>query len=307
VLEVSFREGLVIRFLTALCMLVLVLPACSGKSETPDVVVMNIAKSLDAGHPEAAWDAFPPSYQTDIDSVRILFASRMDKELYDRGFQVFGKLVSVLKTKKDFILAHPMAAGMMQQAEPQTYDAMVTALESFAKSDLSTLDGVSRLNIRTFLASSGGDLSRQIISLSKLNAGDKPKIEKLSDIQVTVVKSEKDRATLAIKAGEETDEQEWVMVEGRWIPEEMAQGWKPGVADVKKKLAELTITPEQKTQGLMIMGMAETAMDQILKTTTQEEFNQVLQGVLGPMMGGMMGGAMDGGMDAPAETPSDTE
>jgi hypothetical protein len=282
-------------------MLALVLPACSGKSETPDVVVMNVARSLDAGHPEAAWDALPASYQTDIDSVRILFAAHMDKELYDKGFQVFGSLVNVLKTKKDFILAHPMAAGMMQNADPQAYDAMVTALESLTKSDISTLDGLAKLNIRNYLASSGGELSKQMISLSKLNPGDRPKIEKLSDIQVTVVKQEKDRATLSIKTGEETEEQEWITVEGKWIPEQLAKEWK--VEELKPQLRAMSVSPEQKTQALMIMSMAETALGQLQNAASQDEFNQALQGVLGPMMGGMMGGAMG----APAETPSDTE
>ncbi|MBN1425501.1 hypothetical protein JXA88_13185 [Candidatus Fermentibacteria bacterium] len=279
------------RLLTVLAMLLLVLPACSGKSETPDTVVMNIAKSLDAGHPEAIWDALPASYQADIDSVRILFSARMDKDLYDKGFKVFGKLVNVFKTKGDFIKGTPMAQAIPQsQTDPATWDTMVAGMQTFATSELSTLDGLKKLNIRQFLSTSGSDISKQAVALSRMGPGEGAKIERLSDIQVTVVKQEKDRATLSIKAGDQTEEQDWVVVEDKWVPEDLATGWK--VDELKDQIRAMVITPEQKTQVLMIMGMADGALDQLQNAATQEEFNQALQGIMGPLMGGMMGGGM---------------
>lgn len=295
-------EGFVTRVLTVVAMLLLAFPACSGKSTPPDAVVMNIAKSLDAGHAEAVWDALPASYQGDIDSVRILFAQHMDRELYDKGFQVFGKLVKVLKTKGEFIRATPMAQALPTgQPDAAIWDAVVAGLEAITTSQLATLDGVKAMNIRQFLATSGSSMTKNAIELSRLGPGEKPKIERLSDIQVTVVKQEKDRATLSIKAGEDTDEQEWVVVEGKWIPEQLAKDW--NAAEMKNTLRALSITPEQKTQGLMVMSMVESAVDQLQNTTTQEEFNQVLQSVLAPVMGGMMGG----GAGSPPPTYDETE
>ncbi len=279
------------RLLFAMCAAILFFPTCSGRSASPDEVVMNIAKSVDAGHPEAIWDALPPSYQADIDSVRILIATHMDRELYDKSFQVFRKLVTLLKTKGEFILGNPQLSSFDQgQPSKEAWDAMVASLEALATSDLATLDGLRELDIRRFLSTSGSTMAKQALSLSRIGPTDKPKLERLSDIKVSVVKREKDRATLSITAGDETEEQEWVLVEGKWVPEEIAREW--NLTELKNQLRSFSITTEQRTQALMVIGLVENAIDQLLATTSQEQFNQVVQGLLGVLKGGMVGGTL---------------
>lgn len=271
----------------------IVLSACSSQSIGPDAVVQDLAKSLDEGHPEALWDAFPASYQTDINDIISTFAAKMDKDLYNKGFDVAGKLVSVLKNKREFILAHPMIAGMTQgKANEETYAAVVEVLESFTTSEISTLDGVAKLDVREFLKSTGGMLVDDVQTLSQLGSDDQPKLEKFSDIDVKLVNESGDNATIAITSEDKTEEVELVKVEGKWVPAEMAADWATNIEKAKKELQDLPskITPEQKTQAMMGMDMALSALLQLDNASTQEEFNQAIGGIMGMAMGGGMGG-----------------
>ena len=272
---------------------ILILGACSGQSVGPDAVVQDLAKSLDEGHPEALWDALPASYQTDINEILSLFATNMDKDVYNKGFTVANKLVSVLKDKEEFILAHPMIMGMTQgKADNETYAAVVSVLEVFTASEITTLEGVGKLDVPAFLKSTGGKLIESGKTLSKLSPDDQPQIDKLSDIEVKLINQTADKATISVKSGEETEEVELVLVEDKWVPTEMAAGWKDGVAEAMKKLGELPsqMTPEDKTQAMMGMDMAISALDQIGNASTQEEFEQAIGGIMGMAMGGGMGG-----------------
>jgi hypothetical protein len=271
---------------------IIILGACSGQSVGPDVVVQDLAKSLDEGHPEALWDALPVSYQADVNDIISTFAANMDKDLYDKGFGVANKLVSVLKNKKQFILAHPMIAGMTQgKANEETYASVVAVLESFTTSEISTLDGVAKLDVREFLKSTGGNLVDDVQTLSQLGPEDQPKLEKFSDIDVKVVKESGDNATIAITSDDKTEEVELVKVEGKWVPAEMAADWDANIEKAKKDLQNLSteITAEQKTQAMMGMDMALSALSQLENASTQEEFNQALGGIMGMAMGGMGG------------------
>ena len=282
-----------LRLMKAFVPAIIILTACSGQSIGPDAVVRDLAKSLDEGHPEALWDALPASYQADITDLISTFAANMDKDIYNKGFDVVNKLVSVLKNKKQFILGHPMIAGMTQgKVNEETYAAVVALLETFTTSELATLEGLAKLEVREFLKLTGGQIVDDVQTLSKLGPDDQPKIEKFSDIDVKLVEESGDKATIAITSDDKTEEVELVKVEGKWVPAEMATEWDANIEKAKKELQDLEgkITAEQKTQAMMGMDMAISALSQLENATTQEEFNQAIGGIMGMAMGGGMGG-----------------
>ena len=210
---------------------IIILGACSSESAGPDAVVQDVFKSLDEGHAEVLWDALPSSYQTDIKDVVALFAQNMDEELYDKGFSVVNKLVNVLQTKKTYILGHPMIMGMTEgKIEDETYDAIVKTLATYTTSELSTLQGVKTMDIRSFLQKTGSNAVTDIQKLTKL--GDEaPPVERFQDITVELVNQSGDMATVKLTAGEEEPEEvELTKVEGKWIPKDIADKWPEGIA-----------------------------------------------------------------------------
>jgi len=271
---------------------IIILGACSSESAGPDAVAKDIFKSLDEGHAEVIWDALPSGYQTDINEVVALFAENMDEELYNKGFSVVNKLVGVLEAKKTFILGHPMIMGMTEgKVEDETYDAIVKTLSTYTTSELSTLQGVKNLDIRSFLQKTGSSAVTDMQKLTKL--GDEaPPVERFQDIQVELVNESGDMATIKLTAGEEEPQEvELTKVEGKWVPKDMADNWSQGIADAKAKMNELPneITPDTKTQAMMGMDMALSALGQLEAAASQEEFNTALGSIMGMAMGGMGG------------------
>lgn len=294
----SLKEVDVTKSLRLILPALIILGACSSESAGPDAMVQDVFKSLDEGHAEVLWDALPSSYQTDIKDVVSLFAQNMDEELYNKGFSVVNKLVDVLQMKKTFILGHPMIMGMTEgKIQDETYDAIVKTLQTYTKSDISTLQGVKNLDIRSFLQKTGSNAVTDLQQLSKL--GDEaPPIERFQDIKVELIDQSGDVATLKLTAGEEEPEEvEFTKVEGKWVPKEMADKWPEGIADAKAKMNDLPdqITPEAKTQAMMGMDMALSALGQLEAAQSQEEFNTALGSIMGMAMGGM--GGPPSGMD----------
>ena len=80
-------------------------------------------------------------------------------------------------------------------------------------------------------------------------------------------------------------------VEGRWVPSDMAKDWDQNVAEARQKLAAVTDEEVQQgsMQAMMMIGMVDGVLAELETVETTEEFEQALQGLLGPFLGGMMG------------------
>ncbi|HBL46335.1 MAG TPA: hypothetical protein DDZ90_23410 [Planctomycetaceae bacterium] len=144
--------------------------------------------------------------------------------------------------------------------------------------------------------------------------------EKLKQTKVTVVKTEGDTATIKIEApGEEPKEEEMVKVEGKWIPKNLANNWDTKMADVRKKLADLT--PEQvtaqKEQTLAGIKQVNETLAKLENAKSEEEFNKTLSPILAPVamlapmmmmqlgQQPMMGGPGPGGPSLGENKPAD--
>ena len=79
--------------------------------------------------------------------------------------------------------------------------------------------------------------------------------------------------------------EDFVKVENRWVPIEMATNWSTQMADAKKKLEAIS-SEEMAKNKPQIMGMV-TMLDGILtqleKAETQEQFDQALRGAMMPI------------------------
>jgi hypothetical protein len=102
------------------------------------------------------------------------------------------------------------------------------------------------------------------------------------------VSREDDVATVRISApGEDPEEISLTLVEGRWVPTDMAQDWDANMAEAKQEIADITEEQmvEGKMQAMMMFGMADAALDQLAVVNSTEELEQALQGLMGPLMG----------------------
>ncbi len=275
------------------------LPAAAADiPSTPDGTVRAVAEGLADRHPEILWQALPPTYQKDITELTHAFAERMDPAVWDAAFGLGRRLTGLLRDKKDIILASSMlqAAGEEQEKVAGGWDEGVGLLDSFFGSTLSDLDAMKAIDWEKYIATTGRELMILAAERSKADGDDtfdREFTQKLRQTKVEVVSTEGDSATLRMTApDEEPEEMQLTRVEGRWVPSDMAKDWDQNVAEARQKLAAVTDEEVQQgsMQAMMMIGMVDGVIAQLETVETAEEFDQALQGLLGPFLGGMMGG-----------------
>jgi hypothetical protein len=250
---------------------------------------------LEAGNLRVVWDALPASYQKDVNDVVHTFATNMDTELWTKGVGILAKATQVLKTKKKFILAHPALenAPVPKDKLEASWDNVVAVLEIVVKSEIADLSKLKTVDVGAFLGGSGKQIVEKVVAIAKAaEAGSLP-VEDFPGIPVDAVaglagakigssKVDGDQATLSIEKEGKTEEVQLVRVEGKWLPKEMVAEWAGSVAKAKEALAsEMKPALEKNKMGVLIpMGIAEGVLDQLLAAKTQEQFSQVLDGVM---------------------------
>ena len=268
---------------------------------TPDGTVRAVAEGLADRHPEVLWQALPPTYQKDITELTHAFAERMDPAVWEAAFALGSRTAGLLRDKKDIILSSSMAeaAGEEREEIEGGWDEMVSMLDSFFASGVSSLDTLKTIDWEQYIATTGKELMDLAAEKSKADGDDtfdREFTQKLRQAKVEVISSEGDSATLRMTApDEEPEEMQLTRVEGRWVPSDMAKDWDKNVAEAKAKLAALTDEEMQQgsMQAMMMIGMVDGVLAQLETVETAEEFDQAIEGLLGPFLGGMMGADED--------------
>jgi len=264
---------------------------------TPDGTVRAVAAGLADRHPEILWQALPPTYQKDISELTHAFAERMDPAVWEATFGIGRRMAALLHDKKGLILSSSMleAAGEGREQVEGEWDGVVSLLDSFFASKLSNLEAMKTIDWEEYIATTGRDLMNLAADKSKADGDDtfdREFTQKLLQTKVEVVSTEGDSATLRMTApDEEPEEMQLTQVEGRWVPSDMAKDWDQEVADARQQLAALTDEEIQQgsMQAMMMIGMVDGVLAELETVETTEDFEQAIQGLLGPFLGGMMG------------------
>ena len=75
--------------------------------DEPSAAIQTIADEVIAGNYSILWHAMPSSYQTDINAIARLAGLKVDPEIYDKSFGLFGRFAEVADKQKSFILKFP--------------------------------------------------------------------------------------------------------------------------------------------------------------------------------------------------------
>lgn len=305
-------------------------PGAQGAAESakplgPDESILAMLNGVNNQQMEAVWNFLPASYQQDVNGIAHEFASKMDPEMYNGTFETGQRLAKLLKDKKEYILKNQMIQGLPVPPEKmdEFWDPTTNIISALVNSDLSSLDKLKSFDGGKFLSTTGNQLAKSVMALSSLvpqKEGEPSFSEKLKQTKVTVVTTEGETATIKIEApGEEPKDEQMVKVEGKWIPKNLADNWDAKMADVRKKLADLT--PEQvtaqKEQTLAGIKQVNETLAKLENAKSEEEFNKTLSPILAPVamlapmmmmqlgQQPMMGGPGPGGPSLGENKPAD--
>jgi hypothetical protein len=201
-----------------------------------------------SGRPVIVWKALPSTWQSQGDELVHEVAKAVPADLYDKGMETMGKLFTVLKTKKKFVLGSSMTKAGMAKMTPAQKQQILDSYDEFV---------VFGKAVTTSSLSSSAKLSKATVSGI-------PQSVQLSMSQVPMSK-----------------------VAGSWVPTPMVAQWpeyatwmKAGIAQMAQQFAAGN-PKAQRAQMMMQMGigMVETSLDAMAKAKTQKEFDQAVAGL----------------------------
>ncbi|WPJ94652.1 hypothetical protein SH580_14550 [Coraliomargarita algicola] len=290
-----------------------VFTACGSKSEStekpeasipdaPDAAIQTIATELSNGNGAILWEAMPASYQNDVNTVAQLAGTKVDAEIYNKGFALIGRLADVANKQKEFIL-NTQLGGEKPAEQIAKIEAAWPSIIGFVKtltdSSLASAEGLQAFDGLAFCETTVSTLVDFSQDLAQLSDEPNP----LDFGAVKLLASTDTTASLEMTLPDGTvNTEEFSKVENRWVPTEMASSWASDMANAKAQLE--AISPEEiaknKPQIMGAITMFEGILGQIDAAETQEQFDQALQGAMMPIMGLMMMQGGMGGGSAPA-------
>lgn len=219
------------------------------------------------GRLDTAFELLPASYQSDVHKLVVLFAEKMDSDLWSQLFQLANKTSNVLKSKKEMFFSHNGLKRMPQMdAIKPHWDTIVVGLREIAESDVSDLVKLKQADLK------------QLLFAGNRLFGSLP-LPKFGDVHVKTIKTNGDSATLSYKESStsEAKEVEFVRVEGKWLPKSIAESWASSIDAARTRLSDLP----QRISGWKpdVMKHLETIsgmLDQVNSSKTAEEFNAAL-------------------------------
>ena len=275
-----------IAIVTCVCACV-VAGGCGNKPETPEQTVMKAAKALQNNKPQVLFEMLPASYQQDIDSLISDAANRMDKEVWNSGKDLMNKIVKVAKTKKDILLQSRLLASNPNKDEvSKNWDQVVSMLDVVINSDFRDLAKLRHADVAKILTDSGTKILKKA---KELQTPVSKEIAKLNTIKASLVSQDGDTAKVKIEAkGEEPVTFDFVRVEGKWIPKDLADDFAKKIKEARESLMKFDFMSKEgkalKAQLIKQFNMVSTGLAQVEKAKTKEEVDGALMAVMMSVM-----------------------
>jgi hypothetical protein len=244
--------------------------------------VLAVVDGLKGNRLDAFWDFLPDSYQKDLNDLVHRFAERIDPQLWAKSVVTLSKLAHVLKEQNEYLVAIRASQieneGRKADRKGLAAEMMAIAdlLETLLGSDLADLEKLKTVDGKRFLASTGRRLLDQLRATGRdpfAEFGD------ISELTVSQASSEGDTATLAIqKPGEPAMDYSFVRIDGKWIPQTIAENWYENMMQANARLSLLSPDnlKEDKPQILALLSAVDGVLDQMAAAKTQKEFMTAL-------------------------------
>lgn len=262
------------------CVLAGGLSGCGSAGRSgPAEAVEGLAHDVAAGRAAAVWEALPASWQADVTGVVHGVADKLDRDVYDKAFGLLGKVERLLREKKQYLLGSTgfRDSGLDRGEIDRNWDAMSSIVKSIAASDARTLDGLGRLDVGRFLATTGTPIWQQMTRL--VEAADDPEVARgldaMRSLEAETLSQEGDSATVAITMEGETNEVRMTRLEGKWVPADMAREWDGMIAGADEQLLGIDLAGS-KVLVMQALGVADATLDVLLAARSQQEFDRAL-------------------------------
>jgi hypothetical protein len=209
-------------------------------------------------------------------------------------------MADVVENKKEFILAHPLLKNSERIDSEELsahWEDIVGVLKTLLDSDLSNLEHLKTADVGDYLATTGREAMGGLAEFTA-NRFEGARAETVSqDADKAVVRitfpspedaamadsllrrlTQIDSDSAKRSAEDASREISLVLVEGKWIPQQLAEGWSGRMSAANERLKAMT--PDYvdffKHQWLPMLDSVDRVMASVQKAQTQEKFEAVV-------------------------------
>jgi hypothetical protein len=230
----------------------------------------------------------PTSYQTDINAIAQLAGSKVDPEIYDKSFGLFGRFAEVADKQKSFILntklGGELAAEQIAEIEA-AWPSIIGSIQTIVTSSISSSAGLRAFDGQGFSEQTLPALFKYSNDLAAISKEENP-FGSLEFDRLKTIENADTAAVIEITfTNGDVETEDFIKVENRWVPTEMATNWSTQIADTEKKLEAISSEEmaKNKPQIMGVITMLDGILTQLEKAETQEQFDQALRGAMMPI------------------------
>lgn len=208
--------------------------------DSPAELVKLVARELSENRPQILFYSLPASYQNDLFLMIAKPASVADPEIWSNAVEAFRNVGVAMKVKKEVLVNYPAihVFGVTKEQVERYWDPVVDLVDLVANSNINNTANLESINLGDYLAETGGQIMQKSAPVigALINANIN---EELKNVEATVVSQEGDTAVVKIDIpGGDSQEVEFLRVEGKWVPQYVAQNW-PYFLDNAKKVTDM--------------------------------------------------------------------
>jgi hypothetical protein len=274
----------------------LIFTACdAGVSSTeftipdePSAAMQTIADEILVGNCSILWHAMPSSYQADVNAIAKLAGAKVDPEIYDKSFGLVGRFAQIADKQKSFILntklGGELAAEQIAEIEA-AWPSIIGFIQTIVTSSISSSEGLRAFDGQGFSEQTLPALFKYSNDLAAISKEENP----FGSLEFDRLKTIENAGTAAVIeitfTNGDVETEDFIKVENRWVPTEMATNWSTQIADTKKKLEAISSEEiaKNKPQLMGMITMLDGILTQLEKAETQEQFDQALRGAMMPI------------------------
>ena len=273
-----------------LFVLCLLFASCSNETTevpTAKTTAENIILKLADHEPQVLWNALPESYQVDANQLAREAIASIDEIVYEKILLILRKVQAILHEKKELFL-ESSSLGLSEQEKRDfgaNWNISREILELLLETELGSFEEAKQLDLGKLLAEAGPEIMDLLAKVSKIREGDpweKSFVEPLRSVKVESLEESHDAALLRVIGPDgEIEEQNWVKLKGKWIPQEVRDGWIENASKIRETIEASDEKRDQSNLEIaMILGMIDRVLDQLDQSSSQEEFEANLMNLL---------------------------
>jgi len=256
------------------------------------------------GNHRVLFDSLPTKHRGDLTEIMQLAGKQLDPKLFAAIESSSDRVIKLLRSKKQLILGSQILAQFNTSQYIGVYDAGVNMLEAavateiinpkrLQSSDPGVLIGVYLKKLTPAI-----EKLMQAITEAGIEIPQQAGMTNLKDNKFTVEEKSSTEAVVTIDNAGKKQPSDWVLIDGRWVQNDIVKEWDSTMQKARDGLNALT----EENQSKVIQQMKTIDSQFIAKleaVKTQQDLDMMIVPMLimaGPMMQQMGGGGIPGAM-----------